>query len=283
MNLTVPPAAVRCELCGNQLCGNPGSSGPRCARCAPLDDPRRGSPGFMGGLAAILRGFGTVIGTPRLWPYAAIPVAITVLFYLGLAAGAWAWSQSLTESLSSGGWGIFGFLKGVVAFLAPLLGVLLVFVLAFFTFTAVGTAIACPFLDILTAKVEARRLPAAKGVNESMWRGTLRSIADALRLLAVQLAVMVLALPLNLIPGIGTVLWLLIGAWLAAFDFFDFPLVRHGYPWRDRWRFLRHHYGACLGFGLGVFVSLTVPFLGLLVLPVAVAGATELYLDLRPK
>lgn len=277
MNQTTP-AAIRCELCGN-----PGAVAPRCARCAPLEDARRGHPGFFGGLAAIVRGFGTVIGTPRLWPYAAIPVLITALFYAGLALGAWAWSQSLAESLSSGNWGLFGFLKGIVTFLAPILGVLLVFGIAFFTFTAVGTAIACPFLDFLTAKVEARRLPAAKGVDETLWRGTVRSIVDALRLLAVQLMVLVLALPLNLIPGVGTILWLLIGAWLAAFDFFDFPLVRHGYAWRERWEFLRRHYGACLGFGLGVFMSLTIPFLGLLVLPVAVAGATELYLDLRPK
>ena len=111
------------------------------------------------------------------------------------------------------------------------------------------------------------------------WRDAIRSVGDALRLVVLQIGVLILSLPLNLIPVAGTVIWVGLGAWLSAFDYLDFPLARHRYPWKQRWAFLRRHFGASLGFGLGVFGLLLIPFLNLLILPAATVAATLLYVD----
>jgi len=239
-------------------------------------------PGFAAGMASLFRGAGFLLRRPRLWPVSMIPAALTLLLFAGLAWAALALGGDLTERLTGGDWGFLAFLKTVVNILIPVLVILFMVGLMFFTFTLVGTAVASPFLDILSARTERLLMPEGQEEAGSIWKDALRSVGDTARLLALQIGVMVLTLALNFLPVAGTVAWVGIGAWMAAFDYLDFPLARHRVPWMKRWAFLKAHAGATLGFGLGVFLLLLIPFLNLFVLPVAVVGATLLYLELRP-
>lgn len=246
----------------------------------PNHPPRPAStPGFHGGVGALLHGTGFLLGRPRLWPWAVLPVVVTMILYVLVIWGAIALFSSLAGDLTGSDWGFFSFLKTVIHVLLPVLGVLVVLVLAYFTFTMAGTAIASPFLDILSGKTE--KLIRGEKLEEggSFWQDAVRSVGDALRLVVLQIGVLILSLPLNLIPVAGTVAWIGLGAWLSAFDYLDFPLARHRIPWNQRWIFLRRHIGASLGFGLGVFGLLLIPLLNLLILPVATVAATLLYVD----
>jgi len=221
---------------------------------------------------ALIRGVGYLVARPRLWPLAAAPAVVTLLLFVGVIVGATIWLNRVIGGDSA----VFVYLTAVVV-------TLVVLAIAFFTFTIIGTAAASPFLDLLGARVETARLPRGRGVQGSFVRDTVRSIGDAIRMLLLQILVLLVSLPLNLIPVVGTLAWIGIGAWLAAFDFLDFPLARHHYPWKERWAFLRRHAWPALGFGVGVFGLLLIPFLNLFILPIAAVASTLLYLDLRPK
>jgi len=263
--MTVP--RPRCQTCGDPLAGEAPCG--RCATAAPGPSRFRG---FAGGVRALIRGVGYLFVRPRLWPLAVAPAVVTLLLFAGVIAGATIWINHAIGGDSAA----FLYLTGVLV-------TLVVLAIAFFTFTVVGTAVASPFLDLLGARVESAHLPSGPGAQSSFVRDTFRSIGDTMRLLVLQIVVLLVSLPLNLVPVVGTLAWLGIGAWLAAFDYLDFPLARHHYHWKERWAFLRRHAWPALGFGIGVFGLLLIPFLNVFILPIAAVAGTLLYLDLRPK
>jgi CysZ protein len=221
---------------------------------------------------ALIRGVGYLMARPRLWPLAVAPAIVTLLLFVGVIVGVTIWLNH-----------VIGGDSAVFVYLTAVLVTLVVLAIALFTFTIIGTAVASPFLDLLGARVENAYLPSGRGVDSSFIRDTFRSVGDTIRMLVLQIVVLLISLPLNLIPVAGTVAWIGIGAWLAAFDYLDFPLARHHYHWKERWAFLRRHAWPALGFGVGVFGLLLIPFLNLFILPIAAVAGTLLYLDLRPK
>jgi CysZ protein len=88
------------------------------------------------------------------------------------------------------------------------------------------------------------------------------------------LFIVVVSVALLLIPGVN-VLSAVVSAFLVGWDFYDYPLARRGWTLSERLAFLRDDVWAVLGFGLW----LSVPFLQLVLLPLAVAGGTLLNLE----
>jgi CysZ protein len=68
----------------------------------------------------------------------------------------------------------------------------------------------------------------------------------------------------------------LVGAWLLAWNFLDYPLSVRGCGVRHRLRWVFTHFGAVTAFGLVWAMLLIVPGIFLLILPMGVAGATRL-------
>ena len=93
------------------------------------------------------------------------------------------------------------------------------------------------------------------------------------------LGVFVLTL-IPLINAAAPVLWFLFGAWTLAVQFADYPLENRGRPFRDTLTLLRANRAAALGFGACATLALAVPLVNFLLVPVAVAGGTLLWLRL---
>jgi CysZ protein len=133
--------------------------------------------------------------------------------------------------------------------------------------------IASPFYDYISVRYQRIYHPSVR-IEESgsFWSRLLRTIKEELKK-----ALLVLALPLVLllIPAVGTVLALLAAGICIAWDYLDFSIAREHVLLKERLRVLWRHKFEALGFGL----PLLVPFVGLLLLPFAVLGATRLYFD----
>lgn len=83
-----------------------------------------------------------------------------------------------------------------------------------------------------------------------------------------------LSIILLLIPGFNVVCTLL-AAFLVGWDFYDYPLARRGWSFGRRLRFVASEFWSVLGFGLW----LVIPFVQVILLPLAVAGGTLLNLE----
>ncbi len=230
--------------------------------------------GFFSGLVAFVRGAGWVISTPSAWPLAAVPVlvalALAAIFVGGGVWGAFAASESLRHGGSAlgaaGGWA----LTVVLTLTGVVVGWLLAITLA--------QPVSGFALDDISRRVEVtlggERRPDPP-FWETLWRGlrvTLAGLAVGLPLIA---ALTVLGL---LIPGAVVVtvpLKFVVAALLLSWDLMDYPFGLRGMRVRDRVAFMRSNLGAVLGFGLGCSALMLVPAVGLLVLPMGVAGATR--------
>jgi CysZ protein len=228
-----------------------------------------------------------------LWKWAILPTVINlvvftlafalfVFFYqdiYGLATGflpqtppqtwyAWFWVAPLRFL----GWGI-----GLLLLLTALVVLYLIFLL-------LGTTIAAPFLDVLAQRVEglvteraqeehATVLGAARTIGASM----LDEVKKLTFFLLVQLAFLILALLPVLTPLMAIVATLFTVLFLPL-EYAGFAMDHRHLRFAQRRHFIWQHRWLMLGFGAAAFLTLLVPLLNFICLPVLVTGGTLLVL-----
>jgi uncharacterized protein involved in cysteine biosynthesis len=69
---------------------------------------------------------------------------------------------------------------------------------------------------------------------------------------------------------------IIVGGLVVAWDFFDYPFALRGLSVSARVEWMGRNFGAVFGFALAAGTFFLIPFIGLFVLPMGVAGATTL-------
>lgn len=161
-----------------------------------------------------------------------------------------------------------------------LLFVVLLIIIVFFTFTLAATLIAAPFNGLLAEKVEVV-LRDKDDFPAFNWKELMamvpRTLGRELRKLAYFLPRALGLLILSLIPGINliaAVLWILLGVWMMAVQYIDYPADNHKLGWNEMLAWLRSKRLPSLSFGAATYLALLIPLLNLLIMPAAVAAAT---------
>jgi CysZ protein len=87
-----------------------------------------------------------------------------------------------------------------------------------------------------------------------------------------------------ILPGIGQVIWFLFIAWVLAIQYCDYAFDNNKYNFDYMRHVLRQNKAACFGFGSMISIFTMVPILNLLVMPVAICGATAMWVEhLKPQ
>lgn len=176
------------------------------------------------------------------------------------------------------------FLSWLSYLLWPLLVLTILATFSYF-FSTLANFIAAPFNGLLAEKVEEHLTQ--KKVNED---GMLAVIKDTPRILAREWRKLVYVLPkaiglflLLLIPAlgqtVGPILWFIFTAWILAIQYCDYPFDNHKVTFNDMRYSLKQKQGKAYGFGMLVSVFTTIPVLNLIVMPVAVCGATSMWVN----
>jgi CysZ protein len=69
------------------------------------------------------------------------------------------------------------------------------------------------------------------------------------------------------------------GSWLLSLEYLDYPMGNHELEFSQQKRVLGARKGLALGFGGATMVLTSIPLLNFIVMPVAVAGATALWVE----
>lgn len=246
-------------------------------------------PGLVGGALQVTRAFGLLRRERSLWAWCALPFALNVVLFGGAV---WAFLsfgyaplvaelEGLLASADPDAWyqwlwvGPLRALAWVVSWLVIALAALLVY----FLFTAVGTLIASPFLDVLSEKVERLRTGGLQGSSTS----TLRVMLEDGKRTVFLLAGWLVLLGVGLVPGlqpVSAVGLFLFSALFLSLDYTAYTLDRRGTTFRERRAWLWRHRWPLLGFGSAAFATLLVPLVNFLALPVLVTAGTLLALEL---
>ena len=176
------------------------------------------------------------------------------------------------------------FLSWLSYVLWPLLVVTILATFSYF-FSTLANFVAAPFNGLLAEKVE-EYLTGSK-VNED---GILAVVKDTPRILAREWRKLLYVLPkaiglfiLLLIPALGQtlgpVLWFGFTAWMLAIQYCDYPFDNHKVPFNEMRNSLKQKQGKAYSFGALVAIFTTIPILNLIVMPVAVCGATAIWVS----
>lgn len=175
-----------------------------------------------------------------------------------------------------------GFLSWLSYILWPLLVLTILATFSYF-FSTLANFVAAPFNGLLAEKVEEHLT--GKAVNDD---GMLAVVKDTPRILAREWKKLLYVLPkaiglfiLLLIPALGQtlgpILWFGFTAWMLAVQYCDYPFDNHKVPFNEMRNSLKQKQGKAYSFGALVAIFTTIPILNLIVMPVAVCGATAIW------
>lgn len=234
---------------------------------------------FSKGIIYFLTGFPLII-KPGIRPFAFIPLLLNILLFAGLVYYSWLHFDTLMTFIQSRlPTGIASIVWSVL-----LLAIIILLIILFFIFTLVANLIADPFNERLAAAVETYltgvALPATPWYQ--IITGLLLKLASAIRKLFYYLFWGIILAILTLIPPITLIaplIWFGFGAWTAALQYTNYSMDNHSLSLRQQRRLLANKRSIALGFGSMVVLVMMIPVLNLLVMPVAVAGATRMWVE----
>jgi CysZ protein len=220
----------------------------------------------------------SLINTKGLRRFVLIPLSINLVLF------AIAFFYLLTQ-VSSWVDTILSFIPQWLDFLEYLLWPFLVITVVLsmaFTFTMVANFIAAPFNALLSEKVELHLT--GQALPE---QGFSAFMADVPRMLKREWTKFIYCVPRALVfllvffllPVIGQVVWFLFTSWMMAIQYCDYPYDNHKISFANMRSQLRGDLTGSYSFGITVSIASMVPFLNLLVMPVAVCGATAMWVD----
>jgi CysZ protein len=237
------------------------------------------------GITYFLAGLGLIF-KPKIRPFVFIPLLINVLIFSALIYYGWQQYQHaiawLTAQLPS-------WLMWLEVVLIPLF-IIAALVVVSFTFTLVANFISSPFNGLLAEAVEKRLTGEELPASSTSWSQIIKTIPSVLMTeinkLLYYLRWVILILLLSFIPVINLLtpfLWLILGAWMLVLQYMDYPMGNHGINLKQQRQLLSHHLLMSLSFGGVVLAAMLIPFLNLLIMPAAIAGATQFWvMEFRP-
>ncbi|MDC9594120.1 sulfate transporter CysZ [Xenorhabdus sp. IM139775] len=166
----------------------------------------------------------------------------------------------------------------------PLAVISILLVFSYF-FSTIANFIASPFNGLLAEKLEAdlTGIPAPDTGMVDLLQDTPRILKREMVKILYYIPRALILLLLYFIPGIGQtiapVLWFIFSAWMLAIQYCDYPFDNHKVSFTTMRNTLRQNKIDNLQFGAAVSILTMIPVVNLFIMPVAVCGATAMWVD----
>lgn len=229
---------------------------------SPISETLRGLNGYV-------RGFRWLTAHPRYLMLLVIPWVVGLGAMVSGVTALVTYDQALMRTLlftvspaDAWWWSVLYQMSKVLLYLGLI-------VLTFLGSLLVMNIVASPIYEVISIAVE--RDVTGQETPGLGFRGTFRVMVSELAKVGF---IFTLSVILLLIPGFNVVCTLF-AAFLVGWDFYDYPLARRGWSFGRRLRFVTAEFWSVLGLGLW----LVIPFVQVILLPLAVAGGTLLNLE----
>ncbi len=258
----------------------------------------KGKNSLINGFADVFKSFGFVMNHNGVIKYYVIPfflniavlAAILYFAYTGILPWMEQWLQHFVAGdawyMKVGSWLVSGFISYVIK---PLFMALLAFITVYI-YSIVGGIIISPFLDFLSEKVEV--LEGGESFDEpfsvsAMTADIVRALKNVLKLIIFLIIVNVFLVLLNLIPVVGSFIYIAVNFFLTCFfygfQFYDYPLERRRYTFGEKFRICWRHKLSVAGNGGAFFILSLIPVVGFLGFNSGTIGAALTFTrDIKP-
>ncbi len=219
-----------------------------------------------------------LIKDPEIRSYVVIPLTINIVCFAGLIWYGFSMFNPMVDSIMSY---VPGFLDFLEVFLWVFISLLTAFTI-FLIFTPIANIIAAPFNALMSEKIEQKLTGTLSDSDINLSELMFNAVKSQFRKL-LYIALWVLALLLvSIIPIINFIapfLWIILGSWLLCLEYMDYPMGNHDITFDNQKKILKSKRGMSLGFGLGTLVITSIPFVNFFAIPIAVAGATAMWVE----
>lgn len=236
-------------------------------------------PKVLLGAVCVLRG-ALLIVRPGVRHYAYIPLLINILVFAALIWLSGSVFDALLDRYLSGTESVWWMVLRWVSW--ALFSVAMVLV-SFFTFTLVANLIGAPFNEALSVAV-AGQLTHRPTEEAQSWRAVLSAFPAAIGQEIIKWRYfarwLIPALLLFIVPGIQVLapfVWAGLAAWFLALEYLEYPASNHQLDFQALRQRAGSNRGYLWGFGATVATLALIPGVNLVLMPVAVAGATVLW------
>lgn len=239
-----------------------------------ISNPLTGATYFINGLK--------LINTNGIRRYVVIPLSINIIiFSLGLWFAFSQFSTFIDWALSS----LPNWLSWLEWIMWPLFS-LTFYGLVFFSFSILANILAAPFNGPLAAAVERKLTNSFDLDNKTLLEEAKFAVSNELVKIKYSLFLMMplaflslISFAFPLISPVVALLWMVYTVWIFTLEYADFPMANHGIAFRHIREKLSEKRFLSLGFGSMVMIATLIPFVNFLAIPVAVAGATKMYVE----
>lgn len=160
--------------------------------------------------------------------------------------------------------------------------VITILIIFSFLFSTAANWLAAPFNGLLSEKIE-NILVGTTSSDDNM----LAIIKDIPITLAREWTKLAYYIPrafgffilLWILPVVGQIIWFLFVAWMMAVQYKDYPFDNHKIPFNEMKQALKKQQGLSYSFGVTVTIFAMIPIVNLIIMPVAICGATALWVD----
>jgi CysZ protein len=233
--------------------------------------------GFVQGFTSLFQGF-PLIFQKGIRGFVLIPLLINIVIFSGAVWLAYSQYQQLIGQLLD--W-LPTWLSWIQWLLLPFFALLILLVI-YYTFSIIANFIAAPFNALLAEKVELklRGKSVEDSTNLSLMKNVSKTLGSEVSKVLYMLKWMPVLLLITVIPGLNLIAplaWLIYGAWMYSLQYTDYPMGNHNLFIKEELVILRKNRGNALGFGLATTLITIIPVLNFLAMPVAVSGATALW------
>jgi len=241
------------------------------------------SPDFFTGARYALRGV-QLVNTPGIRRFVFVPLLINIAVFATVGWFAYSWVMNWLDSFVILGWAEhIPMLSTVLWLIRAIVGVGVLWALMF-VMALLCNLVGAPFNGLLAERVEAHLTGVA--VPHTPMSGLIKALprvmGSELRKLVYLVLMLIGILILHFIPLVNLIAPLVLmafGAWMYALEYWDAPMGNHGALFGEVRRFARNHRPSAFGFGATVAVASSIPIVNFVVMPIAVAGATALWVE----
>ena len=226
-----------------------------------------------------------IIFSPGIKRYVVIPLAINILLFTVAIWVGFSYVGDLINALMPELPEWLAMIDWLISGLLYLLFGIICILIVFFTFSALANVVAAPFNDLLCSAV-ARKLGGENVFANADDQPFLQTIVPAMlheiRKLAYFAGWSIPFVILLVIPGIniiGAVLWFLFSAWMLNYEYMEYPMSQDKLDFDAQRAQLKSRKWLSLSYGGIVSTATMIPLVNFLVMPVAVAGATAIWIE----
>lgn len=223
-----------------------------------------------------------------------VPITLNIVLFsvmtLFLLSEINSWLTSSTLQVTLPAWlsllqPVIDFVMGAAEAFIWIVIVVAIILLTTSSFTALTNLIAAPFNGYLAERAEAQQRPInypSLTVSQLVNR-TLRRELTKLRYWLTRLVqLFFLTLLIGFIPlinALSPLIWFAFGAWMLSIQYIDYAADNNGLSFDETLQRLHQHRAAVFSFGLVIMCITLLPLINLVIVPIAICGATLLWVD----